>query len=90
MIVASAQGGVDIESVAAENPDAIIKVPVDLDVGLTPDVARTLATKLGFGKKSVQPASDMFLRLYKLFIEKDATMVEINPMAESSAGEGRL
>lgn len=87
MVVASSQGGVDIESVAAENPEAIIKVPVDIDQGLQPEVARDLATKLGFSKKSVKDAADMMMRLYKIFMDKDATMVEINPMAESAAGE---
>lgn len=63
-------------------------MPVDIDRGLTPAQAKDLATKLGFSKKSVDPAAAMFQQLYKLFIEKDATMVEINPMAESANGEG--
>jgi succinyl-CoA synthetase beta subunit len=88
MLVASAQGGVDIEGVAAETPDAIITVPVDINKGLDAETARALAAKLGFSKKSVDSAADVFQKLYKLFIDKDATMVEINPMAESSTGEG--
>lgn len=74
---------------AAENPDAIIKFPVDIDTGLTIENARKLAKDLGFGPKTVDSAADMMVRLYKVFIDKDATMVEINPMAESSTGEGK-
>jgi succinyl-CoA synthetase beta subunit len=88
MVVASSQGGVDIESVAAENPEAILKLPVNIDQGLQMSQARELATKLGFSTKSVESAADMMMRLYKLFMDKDATMVEINPMAESATGEG--
>lgn len=88
VVVASSQGGVDIESVAAENPDAILKVPVDLDTGFQMKEARELAQKLGFSHKATESAADMMVRLYKVFIDKDATMVEINPMAESAAGEG--
>ena len=78
----------DIESVAAENPEAILKLPVDIDTGLTIEQARKLAKDLGFSAKTVDSAADMMVRLYKVFIDKDATMVEINPMAESSTGEG--
>jgi succinyl-CoA synthetase beta subunit len=90
MIVASSQGGVDIESVAAENPDAIIKFPVQLSTGLTKEGAKEIATKMGFTPKCIDGAADLMQRLYKLFIERDATQVEINPMAESASGEGRL
>jgi succinyl-CoA synthetase beta subunit len=86
-VVASAQGGVDIESVAAERPEAIIRVPVDMSVGLQSETARDIASRLGFSHKAIPGAADMMQRLYKLFIDKDCTMVEINPMAETSAGE---
>ncbi|OZJ06701.1 Succinate--CoA ligase [ADP-forming] subunit beta, mitochondrial [Bifiguratus adelaidae] len=87
VLVASSQGGVDIESVAAENPDAIITMPVDINTGLTRQQAVDLAEKVGFSPKCVDSAADTFEKLYKLFIEKDATQVEINPMAESSEHE---
>jgi len=84
MLVASAQGGVDIESVAHENPEAILTLPVDIDVGLKAEDARDLAVRMGFTPKCVDGAVDTFMKLYKLFLEKDATMVEINPLAEAS------
>ena len=86
-IVASSQGGMDIEAVAASDPDAIIKLPVNINEGLQPKDARALAQQLGFSAKAITGAADMMQRLYKLFIEKDCTMVEINPMAENFRGE---
>ncbi|KAI8883687.1 succinate-CoA ligase [Backusella circina FSU 941] len=84
VIVASAQGGVDIETVAAQSPEAIITVPVDTKVGFTQDMALDLAKKLGFTPKGQQQAAETFQGLFKLFNEKDATQVEINPLSESS------
>ncbi|KAG2179685.1 hypothetical protein INT44_006533 [Umbelopsis vinacea] len=84
VLVASSQGGVDIEGVAAENPDAIITMPVDIKTGLSHDQALDLAKKVGFSSTGVEQAADTFMKLYKLFIEKDATQVEINPMSETS------
>jgi len=86
MIVASSQGGMDIEAVAAKSPEAIIKVPVSLQKGLDAKTALDLAKKLGFSSKAQQEASDIMVKLYKLFIERDATMVEINPLGETSDG----
>ncbi|CAG8592727.1 17788_t:CDS:2 [Acaulospora morrowiae] len=83
VIVASSQGGVDIESVAAENPEAIETLPVNIDVGLTKEDAISLAKKLGFSSRILDDAVDTIQKLYKLFIEKDCTQVEINPLAES-------
>ncbi|CAG8722413.1 6255_t:CDS:2, partial [Racocetra fulgida] len=77
------QGGVDIESVAAENPEAILTLGIDIDDGLKKDDALSLAEKLGFSPQIREEAADMMQKLYKLFIDKDCTQVEINPMAES-------
>ena len=93
MIVASSQGGVDIESVAAENPDAIIKHPIDINKGLSDEDALKLSKQMGFSEKSTgavpnfltQKAVDAMKKLYTLFIERDATQVEINPIAESAS-----
>ncbi|KAI0244763.1 succinate--CoA ligase beta chain [Massospora cicadina] len=87
VLVASSQGGMDIETVAAENPSAILKLNVDINKGLAREDAIDLAKKVGFSPSCVEEAADTFMKLYKLFIEKDATMVEINPMAESSKHE---
>lgn len=89
VIVASAQGGVDIETVAAQNPDAIITLPVDNKVGLTKEAALGLAKKMGFTPQGQEQAADTFVNLFKLFNEKDATQVEINPLSESSDHQGK-
>jgi succinyl-CoA synthetase beta subunit len=89
VLVASSQGGVDIEGVAAENPDAIITMPVDIKTGLSHEQALDLATKVGFSSTGIEQAADTFMKLYKLFIEKDATQVEINPMSETSDHQGK-
>jgi succinyl-CoA synthetase beta subunit len=85
--VGSNQGGVDIETVAAENPDAIVTLPVDINKGLTESQALKMAEKMGFPTKARNDAAQVMLKLYDVFISKDATMVEINPMAEVSTGE---
>lgn len=86
MIIASSQGGVNIEDVAAENPDAILKIPIDVVEGLSEQKALSVAEKLGFGDRSKE-ISKMFLNVYKLFTTSDALMVELNPLAEDSNGE---
>ncbi|KAN0063014.1 succinate--CoA ligase beta chain [Thecaphora frezii] len=88
VLIASNQGGMSIEEVAAENPDAIITTPIDFEKGLSKDDALAIAKKLGFsGAKQEEQAAETFIKLYTLFREKDATQVEINPLAESKDGE---
>ncbi|KAG0010551.1 Succinate--CoA ligase [ADP-forming] subunit beta, mitochondrial, partial [Entomortierella chlamydospora] len=87
VMVASSQGGVDIESVAAENPEAILQLPIDINKGVDRAAVRDLAERMGFTPKCIDQATDTMINLYDLFIQKDATMVEINPMAESSDHE---
>lgn len=86
LLVGSSQGGVDIETVAHENPDAIIKQSVDINKGLSEDTARDFARRMGFSHGCLREATDNILKLYQVFIKYDATMVEINPMAEVSSG----
>lgn len=87
VLVASNQGGMNIEEVAKENPDAIVTTPIDFVNGLDKKTALGVAKKLGFsGEKQEDQAADTFIKLYNLFKEKDATQVEINPLAESQDG----
>ncbi|CAE7917621.1 scsC, partial [Symbiodinium sp. KB8] len=88
VIVASTQGGMDIEEVAETNPDAIVKVGVDILEGLTDAQAEELAKKLQFEGKQVELAKKQFKSLYNLFIGTDATQVEINPLAVGSIPGG--
>lgn len=84
MIVASDQGGVDIETVAAENPSAIIKRSLPNSPNLDPHIAEELVDKLGFSSSSKPKAVDAIVKLYKVFNDCDATQVEINPLAETT------
>ncbi|KAF8140026.1 succinyl-CoA synthetase beta chain SSC-beta [Boletus edulis] len=87
VLVASSQGGMNIEEVAAKDPDAIITIPIDAEKGVDPVAALELAKTLGFKDATTQKeAADIFVTLYKLFKDKDATQIEINPMAETTDG----
>lgn len=83
MIIASSQGGVNIEEVAAENPDAILYEPIDIVTGLTREQAVKIAEKVGLGNVSDQIAQTL-LNMYELFVKKDALLIEINPYAEDA------
>lgn len=83
-IIASSEGGVDIETVAKETPEAIHTTYVDMKQGVTDNMARNIATQLGFSGQCVEDAVDAIKKLYKLFTERDATQIEINPLAETS------
>jgi succinyl-CoA synthetase beta subunit len=87
VLIASAEGGVEIEQVAADNPDAIIKEPIDPAAGLQGYQARKVAFKLGFVGKQVSQAAKIMMALAKLFIETDASLAEINPLITTPASE---
>ncbi|KAJ7462710.1 succinyl-CoA synthetase beta chain, SSC-beta [Mycena galericulata] len=86
VLVASAQGGMNIEEVAAKDPDAIITTPISFENGLSKPEALEVAAKLGFKDGAQGEAADIFINLYKIFKDKDATQIEINPMAETDDG----
>lgn len=87
VIVASSQGGMDIETVAKESPEAIITTRVDINVGVTDEMATKIATELGFSEQCIEDAKNTIQRLYKVFMEKDATQIEINPLSETNDHE---
>ncbi|SPO03868.1 probable beta-succinyl CoA synthetase precursor [Cephalotrichum gorgonifer] len=84
VIVSSSQGGVDIETVAKETPDAIKTTYIDINKGVTDEIATDIATSLGFSEQCVEDAKDTIQKLYKIFREKDATQIEINPLSETT------
>merc|ERR1712029_654620 len=86
VLIASSEGGVNIEDVAAKNPDAIIKVPIDINNGFSVNAAKDAAKKIGIPEARCAEVADILINLYSLFESKDATMVEINPFAEDSSG----
>ncbi|CAD6505625.1 BgTH12-01115 [Blumeria graminis f. sp. triticale] len=84
VIVSSSQGGMDIEAVAKENPSAITTTYINIHQGVTDEIARKIAKDLGFSQQCVEDARDTIQKLYKIFMEKDATQIEINPLSETS------
>lgn len=80
-LMASRSGGMEIEEVAKTDPDAILKLFIDPAVGLTDEAARAMAKTLGFVDAGVALAADFFRSLYKVFVDNDASLVEVNPFA---------
>lgn len=88
VIIASSQGGVNIEDVAAENPEAILYEPIDIKKGLTEEQAKKISKALGLcDQKKEGETVKLLMNMYKLFVEKDALLIEINPYAEDSKDE---
>ena len=87
VIIASPQGGMEIETVARDNPQAIFKVHVHPTTGLFPSHGRTLAFKLDLSKVQQQNFTLLLDHLYGLFLETDASLVEINPLVITGSDE---
>jgi len=87
-VIASASGGMNIEEVAKETPERVIREAVDPAVGLMGFQCRKIAAKIGLRGKQIGEASKLMLALYRAFRDKDALLVEINPLAET--GDGAL
>ncbi|CAB3237266.1 unnamed protein product [Arctia plantaginis] len=81
VIIASSQGGVNIEDVAAENPDAITYEPIDIAKGITDEQIKGVLQKIGL---DTPDANAMVKQMYDLFLKKDALLIEINPFAEDA------
>ena len=87
VMMVCAEGGVEIEKVHHETPEKIIKEPVDPDMGLQPYQARKLAYLLGFTGDRATQTEAILVALSRLFLEKDASLAEINPLALMSDGK---
>ena len=87
VLMASAMGGMDIEDVAENQPEALIKVIVDPAVGLMPYQCRQISFGIGLPAELAGQMTKLLMSLYKMFTEKDASMVEINPLVITQAGE---
>jgi succinyl-CoA synthetase beta subunit len=86
-IMASTEGGMEIEEVAATHPEKILKVAIDPASGLSPFHARQIAFGLGLKDKQVSSAVKFITAMYQAFIGLDASIVEINPLVVTGAGE---
>lgn len=87
VVMASREGGVEIEEVAAETPEKILRETVDPSVGLLPFQATRIAFGLGFEGKQVRQAAGFILNLYKAFIGADCSIAEINPLVTTADGQ---
>ena len=91
VMLASTEGGMDIELVAANTPEKILKVGIDPTIGMRPYQATELAYGLEIDKinpKLIRPAADLFQGLYETFVNEDCSLVEINPLVLT--GDGRV
>ena len=81
MLIASAEGGVEIEEVAKKSPDSIIKEPMDIFFGVHPFQIRRIASRLGISKISSTRLDNLVTNLFRAFINNDCSLLEINPLA---------
>ncbi|SUN00996.1 ADP-forming succinate--CoA ligase subunit beta [Staphylococcus warneri] len=86
-LMASEEGGTEIEEVAAKTPEKIFKEIIDPVVGLSPYQARRIAFNINIPKESINKAAKFLISLYNVFIEKDCSIVEINPLVTTGDGD---
>ncbi|MQS35839.1 ADP-forming succinate--CoA ligase subunit beta [Streptomyces katsurahamanus] len=86
LAMASVEGGMDIEEVAATKPEALAKIPVDANEGVTPEKARELVAAAKFPAEVADQVADILVTLWKTFIAEDALLVEVNPLAKVADG----
>ncbi|RDG35818.1 ADP-forming succinate--CoA ligase subunit beta [Streptomyces corynorhini] len=88
LAMASVEGGVEIEVVAEENPDALAKIPVDAYEGCTPEKAAEIVAAAKFPAEIADQVADVLQKLWTVFIKEDALLVEVNPLIKS--GDGKI
>jgi succinyl-CoA synthetase beta subunit len=88
LAMASYEGGMEIEQLAAERPDALAKVPVDAIAGVDAAKAREIAEAAKFPADLIEPVADVLVKLWQTFVGTDATLVEVNPLAR--VGDGSI
>ncbi len=86
-IIASTEGGMDIEEVAARSPEKILTVPIDPNVGLAAYQVREIGFRLGFDMDRIAKLDAFLQALMRLFVELDASLVEINPLVVTQSGD---
>ena len=89
VVMASTEGGMDIEEVAARTPEKLLREPVDPALGLMPYQGRKVAAALGLGRELIAQGARLLLGVYRTWWECDASLVEINPLCLVDAGEGK-
>jgi len=87
IIMASTEGGMDIETVAEKSPEKIVVVPIDPSIGIQGFHARELGFGLGLNKEEIKHMSKLVFALYQAYMNTDAEMIEINPLIKTSEGK---
>ena len=85
-LIASKEGGIDIEEVSKEHPEAIIKLDFSYSTGLTEEIARNAAAQLGFSDELLKSGTEIFLKLWEIANKLEAQLVEINPLVRTPSG----
>ncbi len=85
-LIASKEGGIDIEEVSKERPEAITKLNFSYSTGLTEEIARDAAVQLGFSDELLESATEIFLKLWEIALKLEAQLVEINPLVKTPSG----
>ena len=88
LAMCSVEGGVEIETLAVERPEALVKMPLDPVEGITEEVARRIVEEAGFPPADQAAVGDVLQKLWRVFVDADATLVEVNPLVRT--GDGRI
>ncbi|HEY9438999.1 MAG TPA: ADP-forming succinate--CoA ligase subunit beta [Streptomyces sp.] len=86
LAMASVQGGMDIEEVAEKTPEALAKVPVDSNTGVTIEKAREIVAQAKFPAEVAEKVAEVLVKLWDTFVAEDALLVEVNPLAKVASG----
>ncbi|MGO1383554.1 MAG: ADP-forming succinate--CoA ligase subunit beta [Arachnia sp.] len=87
LAMCSVEGGIDIETLAVERPEALVKLPLHPVVGITTEVAQEIVEKAGFAEADRGDVAEVLEKLWTVFRESDATLVEVNPLVKVASGE---
>jgi succinyl-CoA synthetase beta subunit len=87
LVMASAEGGMEIEQLAVERPDALVRTPIDPLRGLDEPAAREIVTEARFPAEVSDAVAAVLVRLWRTFVGTDATLVEVNPLVRTASGE---
>jgi succinyl-CoA synthetase beta subunit len=86
LCIASVAGGMEIEQVAHEMPEKVVKRPIDATVGVTPEIAAEIVAAAQFPAEIADQVADIAVKLWQTFVAEDATLVEVNPLAKTAGG----
>ena len=87
LVMASVAGGMDIEEVAHKTPEKLAKVSIDPNIGITPEIAKSIVAAGKFPADVADQVAEVLIKLWRSFVAEDATLMEINPLVKSEAGK---